>query len=551
MFRHGSRTLVAAAAVLLGVAAVSAGAGATTTPPDSTAPASTEAAGTEPASTAAAPTEAAGTEPAGTEAAGTEAGPATEAPAPDFEVDPDASVVVGFALEPTNLDIIHQSGAQVPQLLLGNVYETLLTSTPTGEIGPGLASAWEVSDDGLTVTLTLREGVTFHDGSPLTAADVVWSLTETQAAGNAAAALGNVATIEAADDATVVLTLSQPDSFLPWALSRRAGVVLKADATDLENTANGTGPFTLADWSQGDSVTLARFDGYWGEPAGAAEVVYQYITDPSAAVQALLDGDIDILTRLNTDLVGQVDGNEGFVVSSGPTNGEYTLGMNNTDEALSNPLVRQAITQAIDKEAMLELFAGYGTIIGGPVPPTDPWYEDLTGLYPYDPDAARAKLEEAGYGDGLSLTFVVPNQYPPAHADYIVAALGDVGIEVELQSVEFTAWLDQVFTNHDYDLTLVLHVEPRDLGNYARDDYYWNYVNPEVAELYTAAQAATDPDEANELLRQAARIVAEDAPVAWLLVWDDVIGARTGVAGYPTYDVLNEFDASGIVSDGG
>jgi peptide/nickel transport system substrate-binding protein len=320
----------------------------------------------------------------------------------------------------------------------------------------------------------------------------------------------------------------------------------------MENTTNGTGPFELTDWRQGDSVTLARFDGYWGEPAGAAEVVFQYISDATgtASMQALLDGDIDILTRVNTDLVGQVEDNPDFVVSTGTTNGEYTLGFNNTDEVLSNPLVRQAITQAIDKDGMLELFSGYGTITGGPVPPTDPWFEDLTGLYPYDPEAAQATLDEAGYGDGLTLTFVVPNQYPQAHADYIVGALGDVGIDVDLQSVEFSAWLDQVYTNHDYDLTLVLHVEPRDLGNYARDDYYWNYNSAEVQDLYAEARAATDPAQSTELLRQAAHIVAEDAPAVWLLVWDDVLAARTGVAGYPTFDVLNQFDAANIVSDG-
>jgi len=518
MLRHHTRTFAAAAAALVSVAALSQGVGATTTPPEDSAP---------PAEDSAAPTA-------------------------DFDIDPDATVVIGFALEPTNLDIIHQSGAQLPQLLLDNVYETLLSSTPSGEIGPALAETWELSDDGLTLTLTLREGVTFHDGSSLTAADAVWSLTETQAAGNAAAALANVASIDAPDDSTVVLTLSSPDSFVPWQLSQRAGVVLKADATDMENTTNGTGPFELTDWRQGDSVTLTRFDGYWGEPAGAAEVVFQYISDATgtASMQALLDGDIDILTRVNTDLVGQVEDNPDFVVSTGTTNGEYTLGFNNTDEVLSNPLVRQAITQAIDKEGMLELFSGYGTITGSPVPPTDPWYEDLTGLYPYDPEAAQAKLDEAGYGDGLTLTFVVPNQYPQAHADYIVGALGDVGIDVDLQSVEFSAWLDQVYTNHDYDLTLVLHVEPRDLGNYARDDYYWNYNSAEVQDLYAEARAATDPAQSTELLRQAAHIVAEDAPAVWLLVWDDVLAARTGVAGYPTFDVLNQFDAANIVSDG-
>ena len=470
---------------------------------------------------------------------------AAVAPVP-AETDPDASVVVGFVLEPTNLDIIHQDGAALDQVLLDNVYETILEVGPDGEAVPGVASL-ERSDDGLTYTLTVRDGVTFHDGSPLTAADIAWSLTETKEAGNAADSLSSVDTIEATDDATVVLTLTEPDFDLAWNLSRRAGAVVQAEATDLENAANGTGPFVLAEWRQGDSITLERFDGYWGEPAGSAEVVFQYIEDANARVAALRDGDIDILARLETDLLGEFEDTDEWVVHSAPTTGEYTLGMNNEHEALSDPLVRQAITQAIDKEAVLELFSGYGTIVGAPVPPTDPWYEDLTDLYPYDPDEARAKLAEAGYGDGLDLTFVVPSVYPQAHADYVVAQLGDIGINVELQSVEFPTWLEQVYQNYDYDLTLVLHVEPRDIDNYARTDYYWRYDSAEVQGLLAEARNATDATAYNELLAAAARQIAVDAPTVILLVWDDVIIARPGVGGYPISGIGTRFDASTTV----
>jgi peptide/nickel transport system substrate-binding protein len=481
--------------------------------------------------------------------AGASTAPPDSAPAV-ASADPDATVVVGFVLEPTNLDIIHTAGAALDQVLLDNIYETLLTSSPEGEISPGLASL-EVSDDGLTYTLTIPQDVTFHDGSPLTAADVVWSLDQLRGeTGNEAQALASIATVEATDDSTVVLTLTEPDNDLAWNLSRRGGAVLKAEATGLENSTNGTGPFTLGEWIQGDSITLVRNDGYWGEPAGAAEIVFQYFTEPSAAVAALQDGDVDVLTAVDPDLVGQFEGSPDWTVATGQTNGEFTLGMNNADEALSNPLVRQAITQAINKEDILALSNGYGTVITEPVPPFEPWYSDQSALYPYDPEAARAKLEEAGYGDGLDLTFIVPNFYPATRGpDYVVAALGDIGINVDMQYVEFGTWLEQVYTNHEYDLTVVLHVEPRDLGNYANPEYYWLYDNPEVQRLVQEAKVAADPADQVDLLRQAAELVAIDAPAVWLLLNNDIIVSRAGVAGYPTFDVQARFDASSIVAE--
>jgi peptide/nickel transport system substrate-binding protein len=460
--------------------------------------------------------------------------------------DPNATVVAGFVLEPTNLDIIHQAGAALDQVLLDNIYETLVKATPEGEISPGVATL-AISDDRLTYTLTLQEGITFHDGDPLTASDVVWTLEQQRAEGaNEAAKLSSIESVEATDDLTVVLTLSQPDNDLAFRLSQRAGAVLNEGATDLETTANGTGPFTLGEWNQGSFVSLLRNDDYWGEPAKAAEVVFQYFTDPNAAVNAVLDGDADFITGVDSELIGRFDGNTDFVVTANPTNGELTLGFNNTDEALSDQRVRQAITQAIDKQGIIDLNGGYGTIIGAPVPPVDPWYEDLTGLYPYDPEAARALLEEAGYGDGLELTFVVPNFYPPRIPDFVVSQLADVGITLDLQAVEFSTWLEQVYTNHDYDVTYVLHIEARDIDNYANPDYYWLYDSPEVQELLNAAKTTPDEDEAIELRRQAAEQIAEDAPAVWLTLTDDIVVAHTGVTGIPEFDRQVRFDASDL-----
>jgi peptide/nickel transport system substrate-binding protein len=483
-----------------------------------------------------------GTEPGSTEPAATSAPDATTGGGGDTE----ASVVVGAVLEPTSLDIVTQAGAALDQVLLDNVYETLLTFED-GESQAGLAELPEISEDGTAYTFTIPEGVTFHDGDPLTASDVVWSLDQSRAETAVAAAdLASVTAVTAPDDQTVEVTLSEPDNDLLFNLSRRAGVVLNEGATDLQNTANGTGPFVLADWSQGSSITLERFADYAGEPAGVAEVTFQYYTDPNAAVNALTAGDADLLTGVSTDLVGQFEDDPEYVVTEGTTNGEFTLGFNNSRPPFDDVNVRRALRQAIDKQGFLDLFNGYGTLIGGPVPPTDPWYEDLTDVVPYDPEAARAALEAAGVAEGTSFTLTIPNFYPTTISEYVASQLAEVGVEIEIVPVEFSVWLEQVFTNVDYDLTGVLHVEPRDIGNYANPEYYWRYDNPEVQQLVADAKTAASPDEATDLLKQAARQISEDSPVDWLLLYSDLVVARAGVSGYPQNDTASRFDASGI-----
>src|SRR4051794_8581293 len=188
--------------------------------------------------------------------------------------DADASAVIRLVLEPSNLDIRQTAGAALDQILVDNVYEGLVARTPKQDIVPALASDWQVSDDGLTYTFTLREGVTFHDGQALTPQDVVWSLTtrKNTPEWSDSARLANVQTITA-DGQTITLTLSAPDSTLLWNLTGRAGLILKeGDTVDYQTAANGTGPFMLDSWKQGDSITFARYDDYWGDPAKVAEV---------------------------------------------------------------------------------------------------------------------------------------------------------------------------------------------------------------------------------------------------------------------------------------
>ena len=189
------------------------------------------------------------------------------APTSSAAADPDASVVIRLVLEPGNLDIRQTAGAALDQILIDNVYQGLVARTADQEIVPSLASDYEVSEDGLTYTFELREGVTFHDGQELTPDDVVWSL-ETRRdtpEWRDSSRLTNVESITA-DGQTITLTLSEPDSTLLWNLTGRAGIVLKeGDEVDYQTEANGTGPFVLDDWLQGDSITFVRNETYWGE----------------------------------------------------------------------------------------------------------------------------------------------------------------------------------------------------------------------------------------------------------------------------------------------
>jgi peptide/nickel transport system substrate-binding protein len=472
-------------------------------------------------------------------------------PTPMGDPDPDASVGIRLVLEPSNLDIRQTSGASLDQILIDNIYQGLVSRTPEQDIVPALASEWTVSPDGLTYTFTLREGITFHDGQELTAEDVVWSLTTRQETADWSDS-GRLAGVESitAEDGTVVLTLAEPDSSLLWNLTGRAGIVLKeGDEVDYQTAANGTGPFTLTNWREGDSITFARNDEYWGEPAQVAEVVFSYIPDNQATLNAALAGELDVLTGFDANLKEQVEAQGDFALALGQSTDKGTLAFNSTAAPLDDQRVRQAIRQAINKTSFIEAQAA-GEVQYGPIPALDPGYEDLSDVAPYDPAAARALLEEAGVED-LSLTLTIPNFYSTTVPQILVSNLDEVGITLEIESVDFSTWLNDVYVNKDYDLSFVLHTEARDFASWADPDYYFTYDNPEVQELYAQSLASIDEDEAADLLKQAARIVSEDAAADWLYTGASVVAVGTSILGMPTTNVNERLNLAEISKSDG
>ncbi len=203
----------------------------------------------------------------------------------------------------------------------------------------------------------------------------------------------------AADGQTITLTLAEPDSSLLWNLTGRAGLVFKeGDTIDYKTAANGTGPFVLDDWKQGDSITFARNEEYWGDEAQVAEVVFAYIPDNQAALNAALAGEVDVLTGFDANLKDQIEADGAFTLELGKSTDKGTLAFNQKSGPLADKRVRQAIRQAINHEAFIDAAAS-GEALYGPIPELDPGYEDLSDVAPYDPEAAKALLAEAGAED--------------------------------------------------------------------------------------------------------------------------------------------------------
>lgn len=469
----------------------------------------------------------------------------------------DATVRVGLVLEPTSLDIRTQSGAALDQVLIDNVYQGLVGRTEDGGIRDVLASSHEVSSDGLTYTFTLRKGITFQDGKPVTAADVVWSLQQVKDTPSYvdSAKLAGVSSITSPSDGVVRLQLAAPDSDLLFNLTGRSGLVLEQAAkNDLSDTANGTGPFEVASWKQGDSLTFTRNPDYWGTKAKVAKIVFRYITDPSTAVTAMASGDLDVLNPVDGTLKSQLQGTPDIALHSGKTTDKYTLAFNDQKAPFTDKRVRQAIRQAIDAKALIKAIGGTGVEQGGPIPELDPGYQDLTDIDAYDPANAKQLLAEAGHSK-LSLTLTYANVYPATIGDVLKSQLADVGITLTVKRVDFATWLSQVFQapasgRRDFDLSMVDHVEARDFGNWANPDYYFGYDNPQVQALYAQSIAATDEATKTKALQQAARIVSEDAAGEWLYTATEITAVRKGVTGFPYDGGNSRLDLAGLALAG-
>ncbi len=458
----------------------------------------------------------------------------------------DTTLAIGLVLEPVSLDFTTNDGAAIPQVLLTNVYEGLVKLDAAGQIVPSLAKSWTVSKDGKTYTFDLVDNATFTNGAKLTADDVVFSLNRVLSDWTTSlkAKMAGVDKVTAVSPTQVQVSLASPSNEWLYSMTTRVGAIFSATGVaDLATKPVGTGPYVFDSWRRGDSITLKRNEGYWGTKPYFSAVTLKYFKDPTALNNALLTKTIDVIGTVQApESLAQFD-TATYDVIEGSTNGEVVLSFNNGKGLLKNKDLRTAIRHAIDHRALVDTcWAGHGQLIGSMVPPTDPWYEDLTGVTPYDQAKAKELIAKAGAA-GKTLRLRVPVvPYATSCGTVVKSQLEQVGLKVDLEQIEFSVWLEEVFTNVDYDMSIVAHVEPHDLpAVFGNPDYYLRYDSAAVRDAVKAANQGT-PEEQITSMKAAARTIAEDAAADFLFLLPNLMVAEKGITGLPKNAVGESFD---------
>jgi peptide/nickel transport system substrate-binding protein len=428
------------------------------------------------------------------------------------------SVVLAMTLEPPGLDPTAGAASAIAEIVHYNVFETLTKINPDGTVTPLLAESWEVSPDLKTYTFKLRKGVKFQNGEPFNAAAVKYSFERaggeksTNKDKRTFASMGSVAAI---DEHTVVILNKQLDPDFLFLMGQATAIIVEPKSADSNATKPvGTGPFQLSAWSKGSSVSLNKWDGYRNAAAiKLKKATFRFISDPAAQVAALLAGDVDAFQRVTPRSVAQFKTNPKFQVVVAGSRAKTILAINNKRKPLDDVRVRRAISAAIDRKAVIEGAAdGYGAPIGSHYVPGAFGYVDTTGINPFNVEKAKALLAEAGVKTPITLSLVLPPvPYARQGGEVITAQLAKIGIIAKTENVEWAQWLSGTYGNKNYDLTIISHVEPFDLGNYAKSGYYWGYESAKFSELFDKIQNSPRASDRAKLLGDAQRMLANEA----------------------------------------
>jgi peptide/nickel transport system substrate-binding protein len=447
------------------------------------------------------------------------------------------SVTLAMVLEPPGLDPTIAPAAAIGEIVHYNVLEGLTKINADGSVTPLLAESWSMDPDGKSYTFKLKKGVKFSDGEAFDSAAVKFSFerAKDEKSTNKAkgAVFNNISSISAPDPSTVILTLNNADGNFLFRMGENTAVILHPkSAANAATHPVGTGPFKFEDWKKGSSVTLVKWDGFRdAKSIGLKRVTFRIINDPAAQVAALLAGDIDGIPRFNRD-AKQFQADKRFTVEFGSTAGKGIMTINNKKKPFDDVRVRRALMHAIDRKAFIDgAIDGLGKPIGSHFAPTDAGYVDLTGMYPYDPEKAKALLKEAGVAMPLNVTLTLPPpQYARKGGEVVAAMLAKAGVVAKIENVEWAQWLGGTFKGN-FDLTIINHVEPLDYMQYANTSYYWGYDSKAFRDLAAKHAATSDAKERAKLFGDLQKMLATDSVNAFIFNPAQVSVAKKGLNG--------------------
>ena len=450
------------------------------------------------------------------------------------------NLVLGMVLEPPGLDPTSGAAAAIGEIVHYNILEGLTRIGVDGAVTPLLAESWTLSPDGKAYTFALRKGIKFSDGAAFDANAVKFSFErarDPKSTNKAKKALfENISSVVVHDAHSLTLVLDRADASVPFRLGENTAVILHPDSVaSAASKPVGTGPFTLDTWSKGSAVTLAKSASYReAAKIRLQKVTFRFINDPAAQVAALLAGDIDGMPRFGAlQSLKQFQADKRFVVEVGSTAGKGIMSVNNRKAPFTDVRVRRALAHAVDRQAFIDgAQEGLGKPIGSHFAPTDAGYLDLTKVYPYDPEKAKALLKEAGVATPLNVTLTLPPpQYARRGGEIVAAQLAKVGIVAKIENVEWAQWLSGPFKGN-FDLTIINHVEPLDYATaYADPNYYFGYDSAKFRGLVGQLASTIDAKEKTRLWQAIQRQLAEDAVNVYIWNPAQVAVFRQGLKG--------------------
>lgn len=459
-------------------------------------------------------------------------------------------ITVGIAQDLDDSLDPHQTVAAGTREVLFNIFEGLVEPNSDGEMIPAVAEKYTLSEDGTTYTFTLREGVKFHNGQTVTAEDVVYSINRCAAVPEGqekplVAAFSAVKSVEALDEKTVAVTIAQRDLEF---ISYMTAAIIPADYENQDTAPVGTGPFKFVSRTPQQDFVMERFEDYWGAPAWLDKVTYKICENADALVMNLNGGSIDLCAHLTSAQASQL--NQNFQVLEGTMNLVQAIYLNNQAKPFDNQLVRQALCYAIDRQGIMDMVAdGHGTAVGSSIYPafTKYFLPELVDKYPHDVAKAKELLAQAGYPDGFDMTISVPNNYQPHMdtAEVVAEQLREAGINVTIQPVEWSTWLDTIYNGRQFQATVVgvdaANMTARAMLERFTSDYgknFINYNNPAYDALFQKAINAQDEAEQTDLYKQMETMLADTAANVYIQDLCDLVAMRQDLGGlkfYPIY----------------
>lgn len=459
-------------------------------------------------------------------------------------------ITVGIAQDLDDSLDPHQTVAAGTREVLFNIFEGLVKPNSDGEMIPAVAEKYTLSEDGTAYTFTLREGVKFHNGQTVTAEDVVYSINRCAAVPEGqekplVAAFSAVKSVEALDEKTVAVTIAQRDLEF---ISYMTAAIIPADYENQDTAPVGTGPFKFVSRTPQQDFVMERFEDYWGAPAWLDKVTYKICENADALVMNLNGGSIDLCAHLTSAQASQL--NQNFQVLEGTMNLVQAIYLNNQAKPFDNQLVRQALCYAIDRQGIMDMVAdGHGTAVGSSIYPAFAKYflPELVDKYPHDVAKAKELLAQAGYPDGFDMTISVPNNYQPHMdtAEVVAEQLREAGINVTIQPVEWSTWLDTIYNGRQFQATVVgvdaANMTARAMLERFTSDYgknFINYNNPAYDALFQKAINAQDEAEQTDLYKQMETMLADTAANVYIQDLCDLVAMRQDLGGlkfYPIY----------------